>query len=619
MEDTLGGMMDCFVVLPDTAAGDCAAWRVPFTTTDIFRYPSGRPWIMLRRGLGHATEIKINEDLAVVLVGPSQIERQVLQLISRRMAKTVRINEVVKLIPGIFHVLVRYKNSIRLQGTASGVRRVYFSTLSGAVVSSDRGEVLAKMTNASLKHDNLAVRLLEPVPHPLGDSPLWEGIHQIPAGQCLELRGNQMTMRKWWQPPSPEVPIKEGAEAVYDALSRSVSAHMMGHDSVSCELSGGIDSSILLGLSSRHAVSGSTSPVIAITADTRDPTDEDPSWARLVARSNKHVKHHIVSSSTLPLTYADPLRGTSFWTEEPTTSIASHARVRSLLQAAISYESTVHFSGHGGDHLFTGLPTLAADLLRRDPIRGLSLVKSYRSMFNWPLGTVIRQLAFPGTYGTWLKNAMEPVRNASWEHPILNWGLQPNIPDWLTSRAKDLIQSKLEDAARTAEPLAPTPGRHLELDGIRDGARFVRSLTDVAAQEGLNYVAPFFDDRVIEAALQVRIEDRVEPTAYKPLLITAMRGVLPEQLTHRTTKGSGSLDSALGIRRHGPELTELWQDSVLANLGLVDADRLKTLCMAPDSLELADDNILSTLATETWLQHRYRHSNTNSNNEEEMP
>lgn len=107
---------------------------------------------------------------------------------------------------------------------------------------------------------------------------------------------------------------------------------------------------------------------------------------------------------------------------------------------------------------------------------------------------------------------------------------------------------------------------------------------------------------MIEAALSTRIDDRVQPHAYKPLLRQAMAGILPERLLARTTKGVGDLDLALGVREHATDLAGLWSDSRLAARGLVDAERLTALCDQPEAPELDDGALLTTVACELWLR-----------------
>ena len=93
--------------------------------------------------------------------------------------------------------------------------------------------------------------------------------------------------------------------------------------------------------------------------------------------------------------------------------------------------------------------------------------------------------------------------------------------------------------------------------------------------------APYYDDRVVEAGLAVRPEERITPWRYKPLIVEAMRGIVPDESLARQTKANGSGDEDPGLRRHRDELLALFDDSRLARLGLVDAAALREFCAGP--------------------------------------
>jgi asparagine synthase (glutamine-hydrolysing) len=107
---------------------------------------------------------------------------------------------------------------------------------------------------------------------------------------------------------------------------------------------------------------------------------------------------------------------------------------------------------------------------------------------------------------------------------------------------------------------------------------------------------------VIEAGLAVRPQERTTPWRYKPLIVEAMRGIVPEESRTRQTKANGSCDADPGLRRHREELLTLWEDSRLARLGLIDADALRETCTRPLPPELQFGGLDQTVACEVWLR-----------------
>lgn len=124
----------------------------------------------------------------------------------------------------------------------------------------------------------------------------------------------------------------------------------------------------------------------------------------------------------------------------------------------------------------------------------------------------------------------------------------------------------------------------------------------MAARAGVPMASPFFDDRVIEACLAVRPSERVTPWRYKPLLTTAMCGIVPESCLGRTNKAAASMDASNGLREHRGDLLELWEDSRLERLGLVDGEALRRLAQRPATPGLRDAILYSTIAGEVWLR-----------------
>jgi asparagine synthase (glutamine-hydrolysing) len=133
-------------------------------------------------------------------------------------------------------------------------------------------------------------------------------------------------------------------------------------------------------------------------------------------------------------------------------------------------------------------------------------------------------------------------------------------------------------------------------------SRMSRQLDQAAGRRGIALAAPYYDDRVVEAGLAVRPEDRVTPWRYKPLIVEAMRGVVPAASLARQTKANGSGDLEPGLRRHRAELLALWEDSRLGALGLVDAAAVREACTRPLPPDLQFGVLDQLVACEVWLR-----------------
>ena len=150
-----------------------------------------------------------------------------------------------------------------------------------------------------------------------------------------------------------------------------------------------------------------------------------------------------------------------------------------------------------------------------------------------------------------------------WDH-VVYW------PAWVTPEARGAARARLREILRDLQPLGPDIASHAELAAIREGTRIARGTQQLGATLGMNYETPLSDDRVVEACLAVRREERVSPLEFKPLMREAMRGLLPDDFLIRTRKTGGAAQSVRGLQRHRQELVELCEGSALRQLGVID-------------------------------------------------
>lgn len=186
----------------------------------------------------------------------------------------------------------------------------------------------------------------------------------------------------------------------------------------------------------------------------------------------------------------------------------------------------------------------------------------------------------------------------------LGWSTPPLLPDWVTPEIVEAVRAQLLTAASAEPGLARTRGLHHNLAAVYAGAQVARGFLQLAGFQGVRASAPFFDDKVLEATLSVRIAARHDPAAYKPLLVEAMRGIVPEVTLGRVTKSDTAAAAVLGSRRHRDQIVGAVDDSRLAGLGLIDADRLRAAVAGPIDVQTARRRLEPTLGCELWLRNQ---------------
>ncbi len=587
-----------FVVLPEAAPAASVVSGLQVRSTQQVPHPSGRPWLVGSWSehelvVGQAGQVKLAV-LGQHAVNPAQLDR------AAGATKTVAdLDRVAGSLVGSTHLIASVAGRVRIQGSITGLRRVFQARIGDVTVAADRADVLASLLEQRVDEQRLAIHLLgSSALYPLAGQPVWHGVTTVPTDHYLVLDSDgRQRLVKWWVAPEPMVPMAEGAPALRSALAAAIDARVRSRDLVSSDL-GGLDSTSVCCLAARGEVK-----VLAYTADALDPMADDVAWARRTVSAFSNVEHEVIAGDRLPMVY-DGLLEAHDRLDEPSAATVHHSRYLFIARCAASRGSPLHLTGFGGDELLAGSPAHLHALVRTNPRLALRNARGFATQRPWPYRATLRQLFATEPYQAWLAQVAEQLTAAPPppETPTLDWGTPPRMPPWATPSAVEAARELISAAARNAEPLAERRGQHVELEAMRATSRIVRHFAHMAAGIGITLAAPYYDDRVIEAGLAVRAQERVTPWQYKPLIVEAMRGIVPEESLTRQTKDEGSYEVEAGLREHRGDLLTLWEDSRLARLGLIDSDALREICSRPLPPSLPFDALFQTVACEVWLR-----------------
>ncbi|MBB5889849.1 asparagine synthase-related protein [Kutzneria kofuensis] len=562
-------------------------------------YPSGRPWLV-----GSWPDDQIMLHVAgrsrVALIGHTSVSTDHLARLVERTGDVSALDTPLADMAGSCHVIADLGGRQRVQGTVSGVRRVFHAELDGNAVAADRADVLGWLIGAELNQHAVALSLLDPMrPHPLDDVPMWHGVTALPADRFLlvEASGRASTIR-WWQPPAPVLPLREGARRLATALSDAVRCRLRGAETVSCDLSGGLDSMAVTFLAARGQ-----GKLVAYTACALDSADDDLAWADRAVVELPGVVHDVLPRDQIPLVY-DGIAGADDTLDEPSVGVIDRAKLLTGYRRMAANGSQLHLTGHGGDEVLEGAPSHLHSMLRTHPLRAVDMFRGFRARTHWPVLPTVLTALRTQPYSSWLSSSGVQLAGGGSRLRLvdLEWGIPPTLPPWVTPDAHALIRESFAAVAGSAAPLAGTRGRHADLAAIRGRARLVRSLAQLVAPTGTAMAAPFLDDRVIEACQSVRPHERANPWRHKPLLSEAMRGIVPTRLQGRNGKVDRSAEEEAGIRANRGHLLVLCEGSRLADLGFVDTGQLRAACRYSISPDRLHEPLQQTVACELWLR-----------------
>ncbi len=589
-----------FTALPDSDAATHVARVLSARGIQQIAHPSGRPWLVGRWPDGRIT-LGRHGHAAVAVVGRTSATSGELTGRAAELRDVGELTALAKTLRGSACVLASVGGQVRAQGSVSGVQRIFHANFAGVAVASDRADTLAALLGEHVDDGRLALRLLCPtVTHPLEELPLWRSVRAVPAGSYLRITsGGHASEVSWWTPPAPTLSLADGAPAVRQALTEAVDTCAAPGGTLSCDLSGGLDSTSVAFLASRG-------PAALVTTRWQelDPANDDSRWARIAISELPAARHLVLGGDAGPPWFegvAEPAAPT----EEPYRWGRGRAWATRLAERMAAEGSRLHLGGHGGDELAICMGGYLHGLTRRHPLAGLRRTQAHRALGRWPVGLTLRALADRRDFRRWLAASADELTRppAHLRTPSIGWADDPRLPPWATPAAVEAVRAEISDAlARGVGPLGPRRGEHQSLELIRTGALIVRQVDEAMRQAGLPMAAPLLDDRVVEAALAVRLHERMTPLRFKPLLTEAMRGVVPDVLLGRSTKGEFTYEVYAAFRRRRAELLSLLDGSLLAERGLIDADALRAALLAPHPNSTTLRPIEPTIACECWLR-----------------
>ncbi|HSL09241.1 MAG TPA: asparagine synthase-related protein [Pseudonocardiaceae bacterium] len=562
------------------------------------RHPSGRA-CLLGRWAEEETTVATCGGTAIAVIGEHLLSAANLSQIAARVRTLADLDEPATSWAGNFHLVASVAGQVRIQGPISGFRRVLHARVDGVTVAANRADVLASLTGAALDEARLAVALLEPgAPHPIGGEPMWRGLAAVPTGCYLAIDGTgRHRPVRWWTAPEPTVPMTKGAPTLRAALSAAVEVRTRGRELVTTDLAG-VDTTSLCCLAARGPAH-----VAAYTWAPLDPAADDAFWARRTVAALGTIEHHIVPSERTPFTFSGIGEQDDVALDEP-CAVTLDRRWLVIAERAAARGSRVHLTGFGGDQVLGGSPAHLHTMLRHQPRTAMRNLRGYVALNRWPYPTVLRQLLDNRSYRAWLLRFGADLTSApvSSLGPYFYWAKPMRLPPWATPAAAEAIRGLIQRVAPTVEPLGHGHGQHQELADLGGLARMTRNLSELARQRGTTLAAPYFDDRVIEAGLAVRPQERVTPWRFKSLAVAAMRGIVPDETLTRQTKAIGSHEVEVGFRKNRADILALCENSRLGQLGLIDVAALREACGRPLPTALEFHALYPTLACEIWLR-----------------
>jgi asparagine synthase (glutamine-hydrolysing) len=476
---------------------------------------------------------------------------------------------------------------------AVGVRRLYWARRNGFVVFASRAEALA--CDGAYEVQYLAERVASCSPTPTLTP--YRGVSAVPAGTMVTVQDGQSVSRQYWSPyevSSGSLWTPSDGDAVETCrvlLTEAVRLRLGGSPCTWAHLSGGMDSSSVVGVAQSLAKHGDPSLGLAGAFTYVDPHGsggDERRYAEAVAR-RWGVRHEVMVTTSR-------LGGDEFtvpMTDEPSGSLETVTRDQQVCELMSRVGSTALLSGAGGDVLFAGTMFFFADWVARghpwEAVREMARRATIGRVSFWELA--YRNAVLPLLPG-WLRRLV-----------MHEFG---KVPGWV--RRETARRYGLYDRAAAPRLYAGRIGRKYRDAAAAMVAMVPLGFTVGAVEETVDGRHPFYYRPLVEFALRLPPDLCVRPHARKWVLREAMAGVLPDLVRTRIGKGTYTGAVAWSVTTQRAFLELLVRDSILADLGIITPHKLLAALEAAqferdDRSSVAAD-VLATLSIEAWLKAR---------------
>ncbi|MDP7354465.1 MAG: asparagine synthase (glutamine-hydrolyzing) [Desulfobacterales bacterium] len=418
-----------------------------------------------------------------------------------------------------------------------GVKPVYYTQTKNFFVLGSEMKVLMQHpeVNREINLSSLNQYLtFEYVPTP---GTILKNVFRLEAGHFLRHNTSGLKLQKYWQPDLREseirypVNLEEEKEKLYTTLEGVVTEELVSDVPVGVFLSGGLDSSTVAAFMARNAGRQVNSFSIAF----KETSFDESRYARKVANLLELKHHELTVDSQMVL---DLIPNIANYLDEPFGD--SSFIPTFILSRFASQHVKVVLGGDGSDELFAGYPTLAAhrifsiyqklcpEIIRTKVLPGLSRL--------FPVS--FKDISFDFKLGRFLDGEGRPLleRHHRW------------LGSFTDAEKKSLIRPELHaELGNTFDPIYHQNKNYFAENDLNrvlynDLKMYLEGdilfkVDRASMANSLEVRVPFLNRRMVDLAMNLPLNLKLNRLTGKYLLKKTMSSVLPDEIVNRPKKG----------------------------------------------------------------------------------
>jgi len=358
-----------------------------------------------------------------------------------------------------------------------------------------------------------------------------KGIRQLEAGAWMKIKNGRVETKVYWDVTSTHVDFDFSDAAavkkrIRELMLQSVERRLVSDVPVGAFLSGGIDSSAVVGLMAEASDARPNTFNICFEEEEFD----ESAYAEIIARKFNTNHSRILLKPTV---FLDELKNGLDALDIPSgDGINTYVVSKAIRQSGM----TVALSGAGGDELFAGYPFFDQYLR----VRGMGSLWKMPAVMRKVLASVMSGGQSYGKKARMGQMLQLPGNGIDQLYPVFRQIISPRTLGELT----------------TLDVCGGKSGTARELAARRHSLERLPLLSQVSAAEYMGYTQhtllkdtdqmsmavslevrePYFDQDLVEFVLAV--PDAIKKPVYpKSLLVESLKPLLPDEIVHRKKKG----------------------------------------------------------------------------------
>ena len=354
---------------------------------------------------------------------------------------------------------------------------------------------------------------------------------KLVPGELLEFKNGSYKKEKYYKLPfEPNnykfTDYKQAQTKLRDILEESVQDRLVADVPIGSFLSGGIDSSVIVALASKH-----TSNLNTFSIGYKDePLFDETHFAKLVA--DKYKTNHTVFELTNDDLY-NQLDKVLDYTDEPFAD--SSGLAVNILSMHTRKKATVALSGDGADEIFSGYNKHMAEFLARQKSLKNSMVKLGQPLWkalpksrNSKVGNLNRQLL------RFSEGISKGNQERYWDWAGILKDEQAH--EYLKNDPTSFINKKQQILSKHLNSSDYNGVLYQDVQQVLVGDMLTKVDMN-SMNNSLEVRVPFLDHRVVEFAFQIPSSFKIQQGIKKKILQETFRPDLPEDLFKRPKHG----------------------------------------------------------------------------------